>query len=225
MTSARTPESRRRRQGTSGSAATNEASGTTTRMCQSLFSCFALENPRLLAGIGEKSLLARAMHAAHRRLETYAPGAVQLAKLAVLIRLQPVAASRNTFLVLGPQQLQRRRALVKFLVHMRVVNCCTPRGLVAARVAKQQRFRLTVGHALHAFPRHTRRLGSLQVAADRADCRRQRARYFTLATAARFVQSQNFSNLSHAEALRHPVAVAPLRGALDDSRSAITPSL
>src|SRR6187431_2413231 len=136
MTSARTPESRRRRQGTSGSAATNEASGTTTRMCQSLFSCFALENPRLLAGIGEKSLLARAMHAAHRRLETYAPGAVQLAKLAVLIRLQLVATSRNTFLVHGPQQLQRRGALVQFVVHVRVVERGTARGLVAAHVAK-----------------------------------------------------------------------------------------
>ena len=36
MTSAWTPESRRRRQGTRGSAATDEASGTTTRMSQSL---------------------------------------------------------------------------------------------------------------------------------------------------------------------------------------------
>jgi len=157
------------------------------------------------------------MHTAHRRLETYAPCAVQLAKLAVLIRFESLAPSRNSLLVFGPQQLQSRCALVQLVVHMRVVDSRAPRGLVAARVAKQQRLRLAVGHALHELPRQPRRLRALQVAADRSDCRRQRARYFTLAAAACLVQSQNFSNLSHGEAFRHPVAVAPLRGALDDS--------
>ena len=42
------------------------------------------------------------------------------------------------------------------------------------------------------FHVNPRRLPALQVAADRSDCRRQRARYFTLATAARVVQSQSF---------------------------------
>jgi hypothetical protein len=66
---------------------------------------------------------------------------------------------------------------------------------------------------------------ALQVSADRSGSRRQRSRYFTLATPARFVQSQRLSDLAHGEAFRHPPAVAPLRGALGKKFLDFTPQI
>jgi hypothetical protein len=48
----------------------------------------------------DESFLASAIHATHRWLEPHAPCTMQLAKLTVLIRLQPIAASRHRFRIL-----------------------------------------------------------------------------------------------------------------------------
>ena len=142
--------------------------------------------PRFLAGIVDKCLLAGAVHAAHRWLQAHPPRAVELAELAVLIWLAAVAARRDAFLILGPQQLKRHTCSMKLAVHVCVVDRRACRREVAPAVVKQRGIDFGVGHQLHALPRQPHFFGPLEVAADRAHRHAQRACNLALATAAVF---------------------------------------
>src|SRR4051794_19878991 len=75
------------------------------------------------------------------------------------------------------------------------------------------------------LPSPTRRLRALQATADRSDRGRQRAPYFTLLRPEASCGRSTSQILRMVRRSRHPVAVAPLRGALDDSRLTINQPL
>lgn len=138
-----------------------------------------------------------AVQLAHRWRLPAAPSAVQLAELAVLVRLRAVAATHHALLVLRPQELQGDVLLAQLAVHVAEVDRSAGGGHTARHVAKQGLLDLGVGHGFGTDPVEPGFLGALQVAAHCAHRDGQRGRDLPLTAAALVLQAKDFSDFAH----------------------------